>query len=126
VILIIGILAAIAIPSFLNQRQKGTDAEAKTQVTTASQAMETCASDNDGSYASCDVATVQGIEPSLNDAGTRLHVTPAANNYVVAVDTNDSRGQTYTITKASNGTTTRSCSLTASGTRGGCKSTGSW
>ncbi len=126
VILIIGILAAIAIPSFLNQRQKGTDAEAKTQVTTASQAMETCASDNDGSYATCDVATIQGIEPSLNDAGSRLSVTSTANTYAVAVDTNDSRGQTYTITKASNGTTVRSCALTASGTRGGCKSTGSW
>ena len=36
VILIIGILAAIAIPSFLNQRSKGQDAEAKTGVTTAS------------------------------------------------------------------------------------------
>ena len=43
VILIIGILAAIAIPSFLNQRSKGTDAEAKTDLKTASEAMETCA-----------------------------------------------------------------------------------
>ena len=128
VILIIGILAAIAIPSFLNQRQKGTDAEAKTQVTTASQAMETCASDNDGSYATCDVTTIQGIEPSLNDAGARLTQpsVPTSTTYVVRVSTSDSRGQSYTITKSSNGTTARSCALTASGTRGGCKSTGSW
>ena len=53
VILIIGILAAIAIPSFLNQRSKGNDAEAKSTAVTAAEAMETCATDNNGSYANC-------------------------------------------------------------------------
>ena len=48
VILIIGILAAIAIPSFLNQRSKGNDAEAKSTAVTAAEAMETCATDNNG------------------------------------------------------------------------------
>jgi type IV pilus assembly protein PilA len=125
VILIIGILAAIAIPSFLNQRQKGTDAEAKTQVTTASQAMETCATDNDGSYAACDLPTIKNIEPSLNDAGARLTQpsAPTATGYVVRVSTSDNRGQTYTITKNANGTTTRSCGTASSG---GCKSNSSW
>ena len=41
VILIIGILAAIAIPSFLNQRSKGNDAEAKSAAVTAAEAFET-------------------------------------------------------------------------------------
>src|SRR4051812_50184215 len=53
VILIIGILAAIAIPSFLNQRSKGNDAEAKSTAVTAAEAMETCATDNNGSYTNC-------------------------------------------------------------------------
>jgi type IV pilus assembly protein PilA len=123
VILIIGILAAIAIPSFLNQRQKGTDAEAKTQVTTASQAVETCATDNNGSYASCNLAAIVAIEPTLNDAGARLTVTPAASSYVVAVDTSDGRGQTYTITRASGGTTARTC---VAAQKGGCKAAGTW
>src|SRR6476619_6383177 len=78
VILIIGILAAIAIPSFLNQRQKGTDAEAKSQVTTASQAMETCATDNNGDYTSCDKSAILVIEPTLSDTGARLTVTGAS------------------------------------------------
>ena len=39
VILIIGILAAIALPTFLNQRSKAQDAEAKTTVTAAATAM---------------------------------------------------------------------------------------
>ena len=53
VILIIGILAAIAIPSFLNQRSKGNDAEAKSVAVTTAEAFETCATDNNGSYTNC-------------------------------------------------------------------------
>ena len=41
VILIIGILAAIALPAFLNQREKAQDSEAKTGARTAQTAMET-------------------------------------------------------------------------------------
>ena len=41
VILIIGILAAIALPAFLNQRSKAQDTEAKTAARTAQTAMET-------------------------------------------------------------------------------------
>ena len=41
VILIIGILAAIALPAFLNQRGKAQDTEAKTEARTAQTAMET-------------------------------------------------------------------------------------
>ena len=123
VILIIGILAAIAIPSFLNQRQKGTDAEAKSQVTTASQAMETCATDNNGDYTTCDKSAITTIEPTLNDAGTRLTVTgQSGTGYTVKVTTNDNRGQYYQIAKAS-GATTRTCDGTMGG---GCKSGGTW
>src|SRR5437660_3255495 len=50
VILIIGILAAIAIPSFLNQKSKAQDAAAKTQATTMQTAMETYATDHNGDY----------------------------------------------------------------------------
>ena len=45
VILIIGILAAIAIPSFLNQKTKANDAQAKSQARTAQTAAETLATD---------------------------------------------------------------------------------
>ena len=50
VILIIGILAAIAIPSFLNQKGKANDASAKELARTAQTTMETIATDNNGSY----------------------------------------------------------------------------
>src|SRR5680860_1392508 len=50
VMLILGILAAIAIPAFFNQRDKGTDAQAKAGVRTAQTAMETWATDHGGEY----------------------------------------------------------------------------
>ncbi len=46
VILIIGILAAIALPAFLNQRGKAQDSEAKSAARTAQTAMETFYTDN--------------------------------------------------------------------------------
>src|SRR5262245_52919445 len=111
VILIIGILAAIAIPSFLNQRSKGNDAEAKSTAVTAAEAFETCATDNNGSYTNCSLAPVRAIEPTLNDAGSRLAVTPGANNYQVAVTSNrDSNAVTFTLSRSAKGTTSRTCS----------------
>src|ERR1700756_4055955 len=50
VILIIGILAAIAIPAFLNQRAKAYDAQAKSNINTAQTAEETYSTDNNGTY----------------------------------------------------------------------------
>src|SRR5436305_10403288 len=71
VILIIGILAAIAIPSFLNQKSKANDASAKSALKTAQTAMETYNTDNNtyacGNSAAC-VTALRTIEPTLNDA----------------------------------------------------------
>ena len=50
VILIIGILAAIAIPSFLNQKGKAYDAAAKEMARTAQTTAETYATDHNGEY----------------------------------------------------------------------------
>ena len=67
VILIIGILAAIAIPSFLNQKSKANDAAAKEQVKTAQTTMETYSTENNGSYVGATTAGLEGIEPTLKD-----------------------------------------------------------
>ena len=50
VILIIGILAAIAIPTFLNQKSKANDAAAESLARNAATAMETYATTNNGGY----------------------------------------------------------------------------
>lgn len=71
VMLILGILAAIAIPAFFNQRDKGTDAQAKAAARTAQTSIETWATDHGGTYAGAEAEEGKGlktIEPTLNDA----------------------------------------------------------
>jgi type IV pilus assembly protein PilA len=128
VILIIGILAAIAIPSFLNQRSKGNDAEAKSTAVTAAEAMETCATDNNGSYASCTEASLDAIEPTLNDSAARTTVASTANTYTITVTSNrDSNAATFVLTRGSGGTTSRTCA-TGTADKGGCsaQTSGTW
>jgi type IV pilus assembly protein PilA len=128
VILIIGILAAIAIPSFLNQRSKGNDAEAKSTAVTAAEAMETCATDNNGQYTNCSKASLESIEPTLNDADARLTVSSTSSSYAITVgSTRDATNVQFTLSRSSGGTTTRACS-TGSNDKGGCSATsgGTW
>src|SRR6476469_1825750 len=68
VILIIGILAAIAIPSFLNQKGKANDASAKELARTAQTTAETISLDNNGSYATVTVAKLAEVEKSIPTA----------------------------------------------------------
>src|SRR6476646_9056370 len=82
VILIIGILAAIAIPSFLNQKGKGVDASAKSGARTAQTAMETYYTDN-GSYTGADVAKLTAIEPALNDSPSLTVTGVTSSGYTV-------------------------------------------
>src|SRR5713101_73129 len=66
VILIIGILAAIAIPSFLNQKSKANDAQAKELARTAQTTAETISTDNNGSYETIkEPAQLVAIEKSI-------------------------------------------------------------
>jgi type IV pilus assembly protein PilA len=125
VILIIGILAAIAIPSFLSQKSKATDAQAKELARTAETTMETCATDNNGSYAECTKAKLEEYEPSLKTNGAKeaaiTTVTPAANEYTI-VATSTSK-DTFTIKRNSSSEIIRSCTQ-ETGSKG-CP-TGSW
>ena len=127
VILIIGILAAIAIPSFLNQKTKANDAQAKAQARTAQTAEETLATDNNGSYLSGNsVGALQAVEPTLNDT-TGAKLTGASSTATTyGVTSTSSNGNTFTISRAADGTVTRTCTPTTAGANsGGCNS-GSW
>ena len=68
VMLILGILAAIALPAFFNQKDKAGDAKAKEYAHSAQVAMETCSTDNDGSYTNCDLTALEAVEPTLGNA----------------------------------------------------------
>jgi type IV pilus assembly protein PilA len=119
VILIIGILAAIAIPSFINQRSKGQDASAKAGAKTAAEAEETYFTDNQAYTAQ--KSDLTNIESTLNDYGTRLTVASATSNeYVVNVQSQSTAATIYTITRNTNGTTVRTCDDHG---QGGCRAT---
>jgi type IV pilus assembly protein PilA len=128
VVAIIGILAAIAIPSFINQQDKGHDTEAKSLAVTAAEALEACRVDSNNSYTSCTVGELRSIEPTLNSAGSRLTVTSGTNDFeVVVTAARDGGAASFTLSRASDGRTTRSCS-TGTVDKGGCsaQSGGSW
>ena len=66
VIIIIGILAAIAIPVFLNQRKKGYDAQAKSDLRNAATAEETVITDTPSYSTSTAALVAAGFKPSQN------------------------------------------------------------
>ena len=67
VMLILGILAAIALPAFFNQKEKAGDAKAKETAHSLQVAMETCATDNNGGYsdANCRQPNLHNIETTI-------------------------------------------------------------
>ncbi len=70
VMLILGILAAIALPAFFNQKEKAGDAKAKENAHSAQVAIETFATDNNGSYVGASVTELKKIEPTIVEAKT--------------------------------------------------------
>jgi type IV pilus assembly protein PilA len=124
VILIIGILAAIAIPSFLNQKSKASDASAKELARTAQTTAETISTDNGGDYTSVNTTKLNEVEKSIPIAVSTKNAylsgaSGTTTGYVVTA-TAEPSGDTFTITNAA-GVVTRSCT----GTAGGCNG-GSW
>jgi type IV pilus assembly protein PilA len=124
VILIIGILAAIAIPSFLNQKSKANDASAKELARTAQTTAETVATEHNGSYSTVTTGTLNTAEASIpitaNTTSAYLsNASGSATGYAVEA-TAEPTGNTFTITNTG-GVVTRSCT----GTTGGCVA-GSW
>jgi type IV pilus assembly protein PilA len=64
VVLIIGILIAIALPTFLGARKRAQDRAAQSSLRDGIAAAKTCFTDND-TYTGCDAAALLAIEPSL-------------------------------------------------------------
>ena len=119
VMLILGLLAAIAVPAFFNQRDKANDAKAKTVAKTTQTAIETYATDHNGSYVSADVAALQAIEPTIPATGVALSNIAATTYTITSTATNT--GHTFSISRAANGAVTYPCTTAGSG---GCPSGG--
>jgi len=128
VILIIGILAAIAIPSFIGQKSKANDASAKTQSRTLQTAMETAATDNNGSYEEggkgITLVRLEAIEPTLKDHTTNEPKVNSATAEEWEVQSkNVTTGDVYKIARDKNGVITRACTT---GGKGGCPTNEKW
>ena len=124
VMLILGLLAAIAIPAFFNQRVKAQDAEAKSTAKTAQTALETYATDHNGLYTGATRASLKLIEPTLSSASTGANamttLTIAPTAYTITVTS--AGGNTFSIVRATTGALTYPCTTAAIG---GCAS-GGW
>jgi type IV pilus assembly protein PilA len=123
VILIIGILAAIAIPAFLSQKTKANDAGAKAQIGTLQTAMETYSTEHSGSYESAKLAELETIEPTLKN---HIEATPAVvkagkEEYEVESTATTGGDKFKYLTKRTE--VARSCEPAG---KGGCTAAGTW
>ena len=122
VVLIIGILAAIALPTFLGQRSKAQDAGAKSNARNTVSHVESCYA-NSQDYTTCDNTGLTTNEQVPAGDLTNVVVTPNTKDGYAIVATSKS-GNTFTITKApATGAVTRTCATTG---KGACPSSGTW
>jgi prepilin-type N-terminal cleavage/methylation domain-containing protein len=120
VMLIIGVLAAIAVPSFYNQTDKAKDAQAKQAAGTAHTAMEVAARNNNGAYTGITAEDLVAEEQTLSGIALIEPVT-TTNSFTVSVSS--STGNTFSISRAASGRLDFECG--GHGT-GGCPEDGNW
>jgi type IV pilus assembly protein PilA len=111
VILILGILAAIALPAFLTQRDKGHDVRARSTIRTAQTALRTYEIDNDTFNATR--ADLEAIEPSIGEASGDFTVVGTVDTFTI--NERSVSGTDFTLTRDSDGKMTRTCSAPARG-----------
>ena len=124
VMLILGILAAIALPAFFNQKEKAGDAKAKENLHSAQVAMETCGTENGGKYpeAACTQEALHKIEPTIPaEEGGFTVVKGEETGYTLTAE-GSTATQLFTI-KNEAGTLTFECEEPETG---GCPASGKW
>ena len=129
VILIIGILAAIALPAFLSQRSKGQDSDAKSNARNMVSQVESCFTEKEA-YSSCTTATALGNTglPIVTGAPTQ-----SSGSVGVGASTGDGytivaaskSGNTFSIQHTDTGAVSRTCGTTGGSQKGGCN-TNTW
>ena len=112
VILIVGVLAAIAIPSFVGQKGKAVDAQAKELVRTAETTAESMATASNSGYEKVTPTEMNGFEPAIHIVASKSEAylsaaTGTATTY--SVTTKSTNGDEFTITKTATGQVTRQC-----------------
>jgi prepilin-type N-terminal cleavage/methylation domain-containing protein len=134
VILIIGILAAIALPVFLSQQSMSQDASAKSNAANLAHRVEACFTPNED-FTKCDsqaelVSDGEELGVPYGTGDGQVQVTAATTrSYTVVARAakTDSGGviHTFTVVRDIDGTTTRTCTASNSNNSGGCVN-GKW
>jgi type IV pilus assembly protein PilA len=127
VILIIGILAAIAMPAFLSQRSKGQDASAKSQVRNLVSHMEACFTE-DNQYVGCQaILTPSSTNLDIGNGIGQVRIVSESNlGYTLqAISRAKSGGlnHTYTLVHTLGAVDNKTCTVAG---KGGCPPGGSW
>jgi type IV pilus assembly protein PilA len=133
VILIIGILAAIAIPALLSQKGKAYDSSAKTLAQTAQTAAETYSTENNGEYKwgtnAEGLSKLKVIEPSINTTSENeaklVTATEGASSYTVTAEAQNTKDK-FSVIKESSGAVKHECVSTNNGCPGHTNKSESW
>ena len=123
VIVILGILTAIVVPSFLHHRDRARDAQAKASARAAQTAAISIGEENGGRFNGPDgvsVVNIRAYELTLDDTDLTVPLA-AAQTYTVRVQSDT--GNTFDITQNDDGTADLTC---ASADDAGCPSDGTW
>jgi type IV pilus assembly protein PilA len=122
VILIIGILAAIALPTFLGQQDKGKDAAAKSDARNAVSQVESCYTDEQV-YSNCETGDTAMAAAKLSSTVTVTAGGAAATDPAYTVAATSGSTNVFSIVKDKAGVVTRTCTTAG---KGACKSDGKW
>jgi prepilin-type N-terminal cleavage/methylation domain-containing protein len=136
-IMIFGILAGIALPSFIGGSSRGDDTSSKVEVRAAAAAIEVWANDHLGAYDTASGSNLHAIDGAV-PAGTQVTGFPNCLIgtglplcWVITTVPNAKTGNTFTLIKIYNGDYAYDCDIdpNASGAQhgeGGCPSDGQW
>ena len=130
VIVIIGILAAIALAMFTTQKDKGHDADAKSNAAGLAAAMKSCYVET-ADYNDCDGAGagdklgVTGLPMGPGTGEVSVNVSNASSFVITAISKAANGGHKFMVSDSGGGPLTHSCTAGSGNNGGGCHA-GSW
>jgi type IV pilus assembly protein PilA len=122
VAIIVGVLAAIALPRFLGERENGQDADAKHNARNLVTMVEACATDGDD-YRDCDDPTdLRDSNVAFGSGRGEVEIdAPSAREYTITAHSHS--GTDFVIARLSTGGHDRTCTRAG---EGGCARDGRW
>jgi prepilin-type N-terminal cleavage/methylation domain-containing protein len=122
VCIIIGVLAAIALPRLLGEQEKGQDADAKHNARSVATMVEACSTDDDDYRLCADPTSLRDSNVAFGSGLGEVEVdAPSAREYTITARSKS--GTRFVLARLSSGGHDRTC--TPSGA-GGCGSDGHW